>query len=196
MIRYELALTGRAATHASGGVGAPAPVYLMIGVTLLVVWLIVTRRPVSDPNRAVIYRLATLHRVCGPGYVFMLPFIDRIERELDMGERECAVMPRGGRTADSARVAPRLEVTWRLHPTLRGRPSPSVRATLALPDERIVKLVDETVTNAARAVLGRYTRSDLTHDDARESAMRMVEYIANDTLTPRGLRVERVFWRA
>lgn len=196
MMRYQLALTSKAAAHASGGLSVSAPDYLMFGMALLVIWFVVTRRPVSDPNRAVIYRLATLHRVSGPGYVFVLPFIDRIESELDMGERECAVMPRGGRTADGARLSPRLEVTWRLDPCVRGRLSHAVRATLSLPDERIVKLVDESVTNAARSVLGRYTRSDLTHDDARASALRMIEYTANDALVPRGLRVERVFWRA
>ena len=196
MMRYHLTLTGKAAAHAAGGFVIPTPIYLLFGVALLVIWLAVTRRPVSDPNRAVIYRLATLHRVSGPGYVFVLPFVDRIESELDMGERECALTPHGGRTADGKRVAPRLEVTWRLDPALRGRLSHAVRTTLNLPDERIAKLVDESVINAARSVLGRYTRTDLTHEDARESATRMIEYTANDALVPRGLRVERVFWRA
>jgi hypothetical protein len=84
------------------GFSVPAFVYIVFGVVLLVIWLVATRRPVNEPYRAVIYRLATMHRISGPGYVFVLPFIDRIESELDMGERECAVAPRGGRTADDA----------------------------------------------------------------------------------------------
>ncbi|HEV2405573.1 MAG TPA: SPFH domain-containing protein [Ktedonobacterales bacterium] len=189
-------LTGKSAAHTAGGFSAPAFVYIVFGMALLVIWLVATRRPVNEPYRAVIYRLARMHRISGPGYVFVLPFIDRIESELAMGERECAVKPQGGTTADGTRLAPRLEVTWRLHLTLRGRPSHAVSATLALPDERIVRLVDESVTSAARAVLGRYTRSDLTHEGARESAMWMVQYTANDALAPRGLQIERVFWRA
>jgi hypothetical protein len=108
MIRYELAQTGKATAHAYGGFSVPAFVYFVFGVALLVIWLIATRRPVNDLYRAVIYQLATLHRISGPGYVFVLPFIDHIECELDMGERECAVAPRGGE--DRRRRAPGAQV--------------------------------------------------------------------------------------
>lgn len=190
-----LAVAVRTAVHTSSAIHLPTIVYLAAGSLLFLIACAATLRPVCDPDRAVIYRLATLHRVSGPGYVFVLPFIDRIDMQLDMGEHETEIVIRDGRTADGALVTPRLEATWRVHQDVRGRPSRRVRATLLLPDDRRVKLIDETVISATRSVLSKYTRSDLAHAGARESAMRMVEYTANDALIPCGLMVERVFWR-
>lgn len=48
-------------------------------------------------------------------------------------------------------------------------------------EERRGKLVDETVVGAAREVLGKYTRADLTHGNARENATRTTQFFANDT---------------
>lgn len=91
-------------------------------------------------------------------------------------------------------VVAQLGVTWRVDPGMRGRPPRPVRDA-ALSDEPLIKLVDEAVAGAARAVLAKYIRADLTHPEARESAVRTTEFVANNALTPRGLWVERVFWR-
>lgn len=193
---FSLAAPIHAAGHSSGAFQLPTVAYLLFGSLLLIIGCAVTLRPVCDPHRVLIFRLATPHRVSGPGYVFVLPLIDRIDTQLDMGERETASVIQDGRTADGKRVAAQLEVTWRVDPSVRGRLSRRARATLLLSDERRVKLVDETVVSAARAVLDKCSRADLIYAGARESAMRMTVYIANDTLAPRGLRIDRVFWRA
>ena len=186
----------RAVAHPASVFQLPVLVYLIAGSLLLFLGCALTLRTISDPHRVLIFRLATLHRVSGPGYVFVLPLIDRMDTQLDMGERETATLIQDGRTSDGKRVMAQLEVTWRVDPAVRGRPSRPVRATLLLSDERRIKLVDEAIVGGARAVLAKYTRADLTHPEARESAMRMTEFVANDTLTPRGLRIDRVFWRA
>lgn len=184
-----------AAGHSTPTANLPV-VALLAGLSIVAVMAcIVTLRPVFDPNRAIIFRLATLHRVAGPGYVFVLPLLDHVETELDMGERESRLALIDGRTADGGKLSPRLEVTWRIHPHVRGKPSAQIRAMLLLPEERRAKLVDEVVLGATRRVISDYTLPDLTHAGARESAMTTVAFLANDELALRGLLVERVFWR-
>lgn len=156
---------------------------------------VLTLRPVFDPNRAVVYRLATLHRVAGPGYIVVLPWLENVESELDMRERETRVKLADARTGDGALLAPVFEVTWRIHPNVRGRLSPRVRSTVLMPDERRAKLVDEIVSRCARLILAEYGRADLTLAEARESAARSITLDANDSLAARGILVERVFWR-
>lgn len=176
-----------------GGVRAAGAGVLCIG--LLALGCVLTLRPVFDPNRAVVYRLATLHRVAGPGYIFVLPWLENVESELDMGERETRVKLADARTCDGALLAPVFEVTWRIAPTVRGRLAPRVRTTVLMPEERRAKLVDEVVSRCGRLVLAEYSRADLALADARESAARGITLDANDALASRGILVERVFWR-
>ena len=168
----------------------------VIVASALAVICMATLRPVRDPYRAVIFRMARLHRLAGPGLVFVMPFVERIEGALDTGERETGVTVMNVRTGDGQSLNLRLEVTWRLDPCATGRLSQRMRTTMLLPEERRAKLVDELATSAARHVVADYTLADLTSPSARASVCSAIAYTANDTLIPSGMLVDRVFWRA
>lgn len=163
---------------------------LVVGVICLV-----AVRPVREPRRAVIYRLATLHRVAGPGYVWLLPFLDRIEQQISMGEHEALIQPAGARTEDCHLLKARLEVTWRLASSIRGRPSEAERQTLLLPDERRAKLVEEAITRAGARVIGRFTLAALSSAEVRDEAVAQVTADAGRELAVCGIEVQRIFWR-
>lgn len=172
-----------------------AVILVVLCAGLVALGCMLTLRPVFDPNRAVVYRLATLNRIAGPGYIFVLPLLENVESVLDMGERETRVKLADARSCDGAMLAPAFEVTWRISPGVRGRVAPRVRATVLMPEERRAKLVDEVVSRCGRLVLSEYSRAELALAEARESAARTIALDANDALAARGILVERVFWR-
>lgn len=114
MTMAHLALTSYGVAYATSEWRTPTLAYALLGSLLFILGRAATLRPVSDPNRVLIFRLATLHRVAGPGYVLVLPFIDRTDTRLDISERETATIVSDARTADGKRLAARLEVTWRV----------------------------------------------------------------------------------
>lgn len=191
-----------AARRDGGAMGMlpPRPASMVpFGIALALVILIVriaAVRPVRDPNRAIIYRLATLHRVAGPGYVLMFPLVERVEQVLSMGEREMLLSPSGVRTADAHTLKMRLEITWRVHPDVRGRPPQLVRAMLLLPEERRSKLVDEVVTRAVCHVIAGYSLAALAQSLVRDEVIAQAVRAARGDLARRGLWIERIFWRA
>lgn len=176
---------------------ASAPIIsLCLGVIALVVALIAMHHPVREPKCALIFRLATLHRVAGPGYVFVLPFFEHIEDELYLGPREMQVAAPLGVASEALSHTAHFDVTWRIHASVRGRPSASVRDTLLQPDELRAKLVNEAIVQAAGWALLEYRQDDLTFAATRASVAHAIACTANAELAPRGLHVERIFWRA
>lgn len=182
--------------HASNTLSLNTLVSLVVGSVVVFAICAATLRPVREPHRVLIFRWARLHRVAGPGYAFVLPCIDRLETELDVTERQTTLIVADGRTADGKKLSPQIVVTWRLDPPTRRRLPRAVRAMLLESDDQWTRLVEEAVTNAARSVFGKYTRADLSHADARESAMLTTTYLANDVLGRLGLKVERALWRS
>ena len=176
---------------AAGPHPSPLSLVLICGVILAITALFVaTHHPVREPKRALIFRLATLHRVSGPGYVFVLPFFEHIEDELHMGLREMRLeVPLEG-PGDPAH----LDITWRIHPSVRGRPPSPVHDILLASDELRAKLVRESIARAAGWVLIEYSHDDLTIPAARESIAHTVACTANAELAACGLLVERIFW--
>ncbi|MGH2515921.1 MAG: SPFH domain-containing protein [Ktedonobacterales bacterium] len=170
-----------------------------IGVALLAVFFVLRMiflRPVLDPNRALVFRMATLHRVAGPGYIVVVPLLERLDSELDMGERESRVKLAAAHTADGTPLTPCFDITWRIAPEVRGKPPRVVRTMLLMPEERRAKLVEEVVSRAARRTINAYGRIQLARAETRDSAALTMAFEANDELEHRGLVVERVFWRA
>ena len=156
-------------------------------IVALVALLLITHHPVREPKRALIFRLATLHRVSGPGYVFVLPFFEHIEDELHMGLREMQVEVPLGLPGDPLSNLAHLDITWRIHPAVRGRPPSPVHDILLESDELRGKLVRESVARAAGWVLIEYSHDDLTIPAARESIAHTIACTANAELTPCGL---------
>jgi len=181
-----------AAVHSSASVPI---IPLCLGVIALFVALIVMHHPVREPKCALIFRLATLHRVAGTGYVFVLPFFEHIEDELYLGPRELQVTAPLSMPSEARSHMANVNVTWRIHTSVRGRPSASARDTLLLPDELRAKLVSETVAHTAGWALLEYRQDDLTFAATRESVAHTIACAANAELAPCGLHIERIFWR-
>lgn len=159
------------------------------------VLFLLTMKPVAEPDRAVVYRLATFHHIAGPGYVFLVPTLDHIEGVLDMGPREFNVEVPGTRTFDRQHVRTNLEVTWRIHPHVQGRLNNRMKLMVLAKDDQRAKLVQEVVIRMARQVVSGYTNEQLAPPENRESAAATMVDAVNEMLEPDGLRVERIFWR-
>lgn len=160
----------------------------------LFLWLL-SMKAIPEPDRAVVYRLQMLHRIAGPGFVFVAPFLDHIEGLLDMRPRQLNIEVPQIRTGDGQPIRTNLEVTWRIHPELRGRLSARVRAIVLVADEYREKVVEEEAIQIARQVISGYTQKDLGTAAAREAAMATMRDGASERLRSFGLLVDRVFWR-
>lgn len=174
----------------------PQPLEIAICAMLVVGGVcLVAVRPVREPRRALVYRMATLHRVAGPGYVWLIPFLDRVEQEISVIEHEAIILPSGVRTSDDHMLKMRLEVAWRIAPTVHGCPSDAVRLTLLLPEDRRAKLVEEAITRAAIRAVGTYSLADLGAADVRDEVLATLAGEAGAGLASKGIEVMRVFWR-
>lgn len=169
---------------------------IIVSVALfsLLLWL-VAMRAVPEPDRAVVYRLQMLHRIDGPGFIFVTPLLEHIEGLLDMRLRQLNIEVPQIRTGDGQPVRTNIEVTWRIHADLRGRLGPRTRAIVLVPDEQREKVVEEEAIHIARQVVSGYTMRDLGTAAAREAAMATMREGINEKLVSYGLQVDRVFWR-
>jgi regulator of protease activity HflC (stomatin/prohibitin superfamily) len=157
-------------------------------------WFI-AMKPVPEPDRAVVFRLATFHHIAGPGYIFLVPTLDRIEGVLDMTPQEIEIEVPQVRTADSEYVRTNLEVTWRISPDVQGRLSGKMREMIHMSPERRAKIVQEEAIHIARQVVNSYTLEQFGVAANRESAMATMTDGVNEKIAGYGLLVDRVFWR-
>jgi regulator of protease activity HflC (stomatin/prohibitin superfamily) len=165
----------------------------MVASTLL---FFITMRPVPEPDRAVVYRLAKFSHLDGPGYVFLIPTFDKIEGTLDMATREpLPIEVPQIRTADNEQVRTNLEITWRIHPDVQGHVSGKVKNMILMSEESRKALILEIVINMARQVVSMYTAKQLNSAAAREAAGATMMDGANEILEGHGMLIERVFWR-
>jgi hypothetical protein len=171
------------------------PLILLGMVVYAILLWVVAMHAVAEPSRGVVYRLATLHHIAGPGYTFLIPVVDHIQGYLDMRPMLLEIEVPQIRTADNAPVRTNLEVTWRLHPNIRGRVSHPMRATLLMREPERKKVVEETVILMARQIVSSYTIAQITPATAREAASATITEAANEILEPQGVMVDRIFWR-
>jgi regulator of protease activity HflC (stomatin/prohibitin superfamily) len=164
-----------------------------LAAVALVFWI--TLKPVPEPDRAIVYRLATFRHVAGPGYIFLIPTLDRIEGVLDMTPSETKVEVTQVRTYENQYVRTNLEATWRIHPDVRGRVSGKMRSMILMSQQAREKLVEETVMHIARQVVNSYTREQLGPAANREAASATMVEGANEVLQQYGLLIDRIFWR-
>jgi regulator of protease activity HflC (stomatin/prohibitin superfamily) len=167
---------------------------VLIFLFSILLWFI-TMRPVDDPDRALVFRLARLDRVDGPGYVFIMPGYDRIAGTIDMGPHLHPIEVPQIRTADSQPIRTNLEVTWRISPNVRGHIPERIRAMVLADEKARQSLVEESVIVMARQIVNTYTAESLGPASAREEASLTIAQAANELLEPSGLFVERIFWR-
>lgn len=156
---------------------------------------IIAMRPVHEPDRAVVFRLAQFHHIAGPGFIFLVPTLDHIEGVLDMTPQELSSEVPQIATADGGGVRVNIEVTWRIHTDVQGRVSPRLREMIMMSDERRKKLVDETMMLTARQLVSSYTSEQLGVPATREVIMTEMADLGNERLNSYGIMVDRVFWR-
>lgn len=165
----------------------------MVVLTLL---FFITMKPVDEPDRAVVYRLAKFHHLDGPGYVFLVPTFDKIGGRLDMSSREVIPIEVPQiRTAENEQVRTNLEVTWRIHPDVNGRVNAKVKSMLLMKEPQQKALIQEVVISMARQVVSSYTLQQLASAANREVAAATMRDGSNEILEDYGIEVERVFWR-
>jgi SPFH domain / Band 7 family len=186
--------------------------WLLIVICELVaslIFFLLTMRPIHEPDRAIVFRLARFHHVAGPGYVFLMPTVDHIAGLLDMGPREFPVDVPGARTFDNEHMRTNLEVTWRIHPKVQGHVNSRIKAMVLmglnqgespaeqekLQEKLRQKLIEEVVIRMARQIVSGYTKEHLAIPTNREAAAATMEDAVNEVVEHDGLHVDRIFWR-
>ncbi|HEY7348719.1 MAG TPA: SPFH domain-containing protein [Ktedonobacterales bacterium] len=161
---------------------------------ILLLWK-VAMVAVSEPKRAIIFRLEVFHHIARSGYIFLMPGLDRIEREISVAEELLELKVPQFVTADGQRPNCNLEIAWKIRNDVEGRVSDKVRETALMPEERRQKLVEHTLIRMARELALSYNYDQLKDNRIREGFCTTVVQAVNEMLNSHGLVVERIFWR-
>src|ERR1051326_7999743 len=100
---------------------------------------------VSDPNRAVIFRLEVFHHIAKSGYIFLMPGLDRIEREISVAEEMLELKVPQFVTPDGQKPNCNLEIAWKIKNDVEGRVGDKVREMALMTDEHRKRLVEHTI---------------------------------------------------
>jgi regulator of protease activity HflC (stomatin/prohibitin superfamily) len=169
---------------------------VLAGIVVLTLAFFMTMRPVPEPYKAVVFRLAKFDHLAGPGYIFLVPTLDKIQDTLDTAPREpIAIEVPQIRTADNEQVRTNLEVTWRIHPEVNGRITPKVKTMILMDEKHRIAFIQEVVISMARQVISMYHSKALGTAANREAAAATMKDGTNEILEEYGLQVDRVFWR-
>ncbi len=150
---------------------------------------------VSEPKRAVIFRLEVFHHIARSGYIFLMPGLDRIEREISIAEEMLEMKVPQFVTADGQKPTCNLEIAWKIRNDVEGRVGDKVREMTLMTDEHRKKLVEQTVIRMARELALSYVTDQLKDNRIREGFCTTVAQAANEMLNSHGLVIERIFWR-
>ncbi len=161
---------------------------------ILLLWK-VAMVAVSEPKRAVIFRMEVFHHIARSGYIFLLPGFDRIEREISIAEEMLELRVPQFVTADGQRPNCNLEIAWKIRNDVEGRVNDKVREMALMTEEHRQKLVEQTVIRMARELALSYVVDQLKDNRIREGFCTTVVQASNEILNSHGLTVERIFWR-
>jgi hypothetical protein len=150
---------------------------------------------VSEPKRPVIFRLEIFHHIARSGYIFLMPGLDRIEREISIAEEMLELKVPQFVTANGEKITCNLEIAWKIRNDVEGRVSDKVREMALMTDEHRTKLVEQTIIRMARELALSYVSEQLKDNRIREGFCTTVVQAANEILNSHGLIVERIFWR-
>ena len=150
---------------------------------------------ISEPNRAIIFRLEVFHHVAKSGYTFLMPGLDRVERMISTAEQMMDFKVPQFYTADGDRPTCNLEVTWKVKNDVEGRVTDKVREMTLMNDEHRKKLVEQSVITITRQLALSYTKAQISDTRVREGFCTTVRQAANEILHGYGLTIERIFWR-
>jgi regulator of protease activity HflC (stomatin/prohibitin superfamily) len=150
---------------------------------------------ISEPNRAIIFRLEVFHHVAKSGYTFLMPGLDRVERMISTAEQMMDFKVPQFYTADGERPTCNLEVTWKVRNDVEGRVADKVREMALMNDEHRKKLVEQSAITITRQLALSYTSDQIKDTRIREGFCTTVRQAANEILHGYGLTIERVFWR-
>jgi regulator of protease activity HflC (stomatin/prohibitin superfamily) len=160
-------------------VPSPWLIIVLVGLLLLGVVLRMSLRIISEYERGVVFRLGRLKPVAGPGLVFLLPLLDRLER-VDMRVVTLTIPPQEIITRDN--------VPARVNAVVLFRVTDAERAIMAV--ENYAVATSQISQTTLRSVLGRAELDQiLAHrDDLNEE---LAKIIAEQT-EPWGILVDVV----
>lgn len=150
---------------------------------------------VSDPKRAVIFRLEVFHHIARSGYIFLMPGLDRIEREISVAEELMEFKVPQFITADGQKPTCNLEIAWKVRNDVEGRVGDKVREMVLMTDDYRKKFVEQTIIRMARELALSYVIDQLKDNRIRDGFCTTVAQAANEILNSHGLVIERIFWR-
>jgi len=175
----------------------PWTVFFLLPLWVAFIFLLwkIAMFPVSEPKRAVIYRMEVFHHIAKSGYIFLMPTFDRVEREISLAEEMLDFKVPQFYTADGSRPTCNLEVAWKIRNDVEGRLSDKVRDMVLMTDDQRKKLVEQVVIRMARELALSYVSDQLKDNRVREGFCTTVTQAANEMLNSHGLVIERIFWR-
>jgi hypothetical protein len=152
--------------------------------------------PISDPERAIIFRMEVFHHISKPGYVFLIPTFDRIAGTFAVKEEPLDVKVTQFYASDGKdKMTCNIELAWRVRNDVEGRVSEKVREMVLMDDEQRKKLVEQIVISIVRQLGLGYTSAELKNNQMRERFCSTARQAANEILENFGLTIERLFWR-
>lgn len=152
--------------------------------------------PVSDPERAVIFRLEVFHRIAEPGYVFLVPTFDRVAGIFTVKEEPLEVTVTQFYPAESReKLDCHIELTWHIMDAVKGKVTGNVRQMVFMDEGQRRKLVEQVVISIVRQLGAYYPEDQLEDNLVREEFCAKARQAANELLESWGLTIARLFWR-
>ncbi|HEY7127320.1 MAG TPA: SPFH domain-containing protein [Ktedonobacterales bacterium] len=176
----------------------PWTIYFFLPLCLIFALLLwkAAVQPISDPERAVIFRLEVFHRIADSGYVFLVPTFDRVARIFTIKEEPLDVTVTQFYPAESReKMDCHIELAWRIQDAVKGKVTGNVRQMVFMDGEQRKKLVEQVVISISRQLGSYYTEDQLDDNQVREAFCHKVRQAANELLESWGLTIERLFWR-
>lgn len=161
----------------------------------LLLWK-VAMAPISEPERAIIFRVEVFHHISKSGYVFLIPAVDRVAGTISLKEEQHDVKVTQFYPSDSSeKLTCNIELAWRIRHDVEGRVTGKVREMVLMEDEQRKKLVEQVIISIVRQLGLGYTSAELKDNRMRETFCTSARQAANEILESYGITIERLFWR-
>lgn len=155
--------------------------WLMIPVMLVLAILAASLRIISEYDRAIVFRLGrVLPRPKGPGFIFLIPFVDRVEAKVSIRTITMDVDPQDVITRDN--------ISLKVNAVLYFRVVDAQKAILNV--ENYLYATSQLAQTHLRSVLGEHTLDELL--TARDRINSQLQNILDENTDPWGIKVVSV----
>jgi len=116
---------------------------------------------VPENHKAAVTRLGMYNRVRGPGFIWIIPFVDRVENLVKMGMRFAAFKVKQVLSRDGIPLDFELMILYRFDPDATSRP---IAAQLVrLPDHVLESIVEDYVDQSLRRTVAQHSAEDICY---------------------------------